>query len=94
MDRDFLFHLLLGQDFTDYAISGSDRAGMPKVNRTHMFAYEFDLPPLHVQQRIASIIDEAKIACNLLVDRVRQKAEDLDDLRQSLLQKAFAGELT
>ena len=37
MDKDFLFYLLLSKDFTDYAISGSGRAGMPKVNRTHLF---------------------------------------------------------
>ncbi len=56
MDRDFLFHMLLGYDFTEYAISGSDRAGMPKVNRNHMFAYSFQLPPLEAQKEIAGLV--------------------------------------
>ncbi|ALG91174.1 hypothetical protein TQ29_14480 [Actibacterium sp. EMB200-NS6] len=94
LDRDFLFHLLLGNDFTEYAISGSDRAGMPKVNRNHMFAYRFELPPLEAQRRIATVIDEAHISCSTLVELAKQKLHDLDDLRQSLLKKAFAGELT
>ena len=94
LDRDFLFHLLLGNDFTEYAISGSDRAGMPKVNRNHMFAYRFGLPPLEAQRRIATVIDEAHISCSDLVELAKKKLQDLDDLRQSLLQKAFAGELT
>jgi type I restriction enzyme S subunit len=94
LDRDFLFHLLLGNDFTEYAISGSDRAGMPKVNRNHMFAYRFELPPLEAQRRIATVIDEAHISCSALVELAKKKLHDLDELRQSLLQKAFAGELT
>jgi len=94
LDKDFLFHLLLGHDFTEYAISGSDRAGMPKVNRNHMFAYRFELPPIEAQRRIATAIDEGHISCSALVELANKKLQDLDDLRQSLLQKAFAGELT
>ncbi|UWQ15664.1 restriction endonuclease subunit S [Aliiroseovarius sp. M344] len=94
LDRDFLFHLLLGHDFTEYAISGSDRAGMPKVNRNHMFAYRFELPPVEAQRRIVKVIDEAHNSCSALVKLANKKLQDLDDLRQSLLQKAFAGELT
>lgn len=59
LDSNFLFHLLLGPGFTEYAISGSDRAGMPKVNRRHLFAYQFTLPPLEEQRRIVAILDEA-----------------------------------
>ena len=35
ISRDYLYHLLLTPAFTDYAITGSARAGMPKVNREH-----------------------------------------------------------
>jgi type I restriction enzyme, S subunit len=94
LDRDFLFHMLLGHSFTEYAISGSNRAGMPKVNRNHMFAFAFELPPLEAQRKIAAVIDEAHIACRKLNELTKIKLQDLDDLRQSLLQKAFAGELT
>lgn len=94
LDRDFLFHLLLGNDFTEYAISGSDRAGMPKVNRKHMFSYRFELPPLEAQKRIANAIDEAHVSCNALVELANKTLHDLGDLRQSVLQKAFTGELS
>ncbi|WP_416915635.1 MAG: restriction endonuclease subunit S [Roseicyclus sp.] len=94
LDRDFLFHLLLADDFTAYAIQGSDRAGMPKVNRRHLFAYTFSLPPLDAQRRAAAKIDDAKRKCDMLLSSVQRKLEDMEELRQSLLQKAFAGELT
>lgn len=93
LDRDFLFHLLLGHDFTEYAIGGSDRAGMPKVNRNHMFAYHFKLPPLDMQRCIASAIDEAYVSCRTLSELANKKIQDIDGLRQSLLQKAFTGKM-
>jgi type I restriction enzyme S subunit len=59
-----------------------------------MFAYSFDLPPLEEQQKIAKVIDAAHIECQQLAELANAKLQSLDALRQSLLQKAFAGELT
>jgi type I restriction enzyme S subunit len=94
LDRDFLFHLLMGPEFTDYAIAGSGRAGMPKVNRKHMFDFEFSLPPIREQIAIADTIDRLRLATVELEDLYHTKLTHIANLRQSLLQKAFAGELT
>ena len=94
MDRNYLFHLLLGPDFTEYAIKGSDRVGMPKVNRKHLFAYEFALPDISKQKTCAAKIDKIMDELKFVETEYQSKLIDLDDLRQSLLQKAFAGELT
>lgn len=93
LDRNFLFHLLHTKDFTEYAISGSDRAGMPKVNREHLFKYEFGLPPIAAQQEAARKIDSVMGSVDGLKAVLKSKLTDLANLRQSLLQKAFAGEL-
>lgn len=94
LDRNYLFHLLMGPDFTDYAISGSGRVGMPKVNRNHLFAYTFSLPSLAEQREATAKIDAAMEHCDQAASHYRAKLADLDALRQALLQKAFAGELT
>lgn len=94
IDRDFLFHLLLSDDFTRYAIDGSDRAGMPKVNRNHLFAYSFMLPDLDSQRMAAAKIDEAKRHCDRLVALAEDKLKAIEALRQSLLHRAFSGGLT
>ena len=94
LNKNFLFHLLLSEDFTDYAISGSDRAGMPKVNQTHLFKYTFGLPSLAVQADIVEKVDATLDQSEQLQAQYCAKLADLADLRQSLLQKAFAGELT
>ena len=94
LNKDYLFHLLLGPDFTEYAIKGSDRVGMPKVNRKHLFSYEFPLPNIEAQTACAKKLDELMLETKKLNEVYESKLADLDNLRQSLLQKAFAGELT
>ena len=94
LDRNYLFHLLMGPDFTEYAIAGSGRVGMPKVNRNHLFAYTFSLPSLAAQREATAKIDAAMEYCDQAASHYRAKLADLDAVRQALLQKAFAGELT
>ena len=40
----YLLEILLSDAFSRFAISGSMRTGMPKVNRKHLAALRFDLP--------------------------------------------------
>jgi type I restriction enzyme S subunit len=93
MTKDFLYHLLLTKDFTDYAILGSQRAGMPKVNREHLFAYRFDLPPIKEQKTIVQKLDGLSAETKKIEEVYEQKICDLKELKKSVLQKAFSGEL-
>lgn len=54
----------------------------------------FPFPPLDEQERLVLKANRISAACDKLVRIAENKIQDLDDLRQSLLQKAFAGELT
>ena len=93
MAKDFLYHLLLTKDFTEYAILGSQRAGMPKVNREHLFAYRFYLPPITTQQSIVQKLDALSAQTKKLEAIYQQKINDLEELKKVILQKAFSGEL-
>lgn len=92
--REYLFYLLLTKDFTDYAISRSARAGMPKINRTCLFSYEASYPSLPEQDVILSRLNALSNHCQELETLYTQKLESLKELKQSLLQQAFSGELT
>lgn len=94
IDRSYLFHLLMSQHFTDYAIVGSGRAGMPKVNRDHLFKYSVSLPDIAEQRQFAAKFDDLFAETNRLETIYQQKLAALAELKQTLLQKAFAGELT
>lgn len=91
--RDFLYYLLLSNDFTDYVIAGSARAGMPKVNREHLFAYSVALPKVDEQKAIVEKLDAVFVEGQRLETIYQQKLDSLNELKQSLLQKAFSGEL-
>lgn len=90
---DYLYWLLLTPMFTDFAIKGSARAGMPKVNREHLFAFKLFLPPLPEQLSIVSQLDTLSASTKRLEFIYQQKLACLDELRKSLLKKAFSGEL-
>jgi len=91
--RDYLFHLLLSKDFTEYAIQGSARAGMPKVNREHLFEFRVWLPSVKAQKELAANLDELHEETQRLGAIYSQKLAALDALKQSLLHQAFAGQL-
>jgi type I restriction enzyme S subunit len=93
ISRDYLFHLLLSKHFTDYVIQGSARAGMPKVNRQHLFDFRVWLPNLKEQERIAANLDQLHEAAQRLAKLYERKLGELDALKRSLLHQAFAGQL-
>jgi type I restriction enzyme S subunit len=91
--RDYLFHMLLSKHFTDYAIQGSARAGMPKVNREHLFAFKVWLPDVKKQKQLASNLDSLHAETQRLARLYEQKLAALEALKKSLLHQAFSGEL-
>lgn len=91
--RDYLFHLLLSKPFTDYAIQGSARAGMPKVNREHLFEYRVWLPTVKKQKKLAAKLDALHEETQRLESLYKRKLAALDALKKSLLHQAFTGAL-
>jgi type I restriction enzyme S subunit len=91
--RDYLFHLLLSKRFTDYAIAGSARAGMPKVNREHLFEFKVWLPAVKEQRKLAAELDGFHERTQRLASIYQQKLAALEALKKSLLHQAFSGEL-
>jgi len=91
--RDYLFHLLLSKRFTDYAIQGSARAGMPKVNREHLFEFTVWLPAVTKQKELAGKLDDLHEETQCLESIYQRKLVALDTLKKSLLHQAFTGAL-
>jgi type I restriction enzyme S subunit len=89
MTREFLWSILLSDSFSDFTASLSTRANMPKVNRKQFESYVTILPPLPLQQEFAvRVVGIRAMEASQAASRRR-----LDDLFQSLLHRAFRGEL-
>ncbi len=93
IDRGYLYYLLLSPQFTRYAVEGSARAGMPKVNRPHLFAYQFALPDLGFQRQVGKKLDAIRKTTQSASEVVGRKITALDELKASLLHQAFTGAL-
>ena len=90
LSRDYLFHLMLTPNFTDFAVGGSGRAGMPKVNRKHLFSYKFSIPSLPEQKKIVEVLDKAFAAIDQAKANIEQNIANAKELFQSKLNQIFS----
>ena len=67
---------------------------MIHVSMKSMKGREIVVPSLNEQERIVSILDEANDSVQALRDGLLLKLAGLEELKQSVLEKAFSGELT
>lgn len=86
----FLYHPI-AQEYLGRTAKGSIMAGlnMGLIKEMPLF-----LPTIAEQERLIAKLFELKRTTNKLVGNFELKLADLTELKQSLLQKAFAGELT
>ena len=84
---------LVAGPFTSYAIALSSRARTPKLNREQLFAYNMSYPSLKEQRRIVAHLDNLQEKANKLKRLQEETSKELDSITQSVLSKAFTGEL-
>jgi len=75
------------------SVSGKS-VNQANISAGKLKTYPIRVPPLEEQREIASRILVFRQAFGAVTEAQNRKRKDLDTLRQSLLQKAFAGELT
>ena len=93
------FNDLITQKFVEYYLNSINLeqyitgAAQPKLNQTALNSIPIIYPPLTEQQKIVAQLDELQEQTKRLEQIYEQKIKDLDELKQSILQKAFNGEL-
>ncbi len=78
--------------FTDISsyITGS---AQPKMSQGKMNLIEFSLPPLKTQQKVVAYLDEISNKMEKIKQIQKEKMQSLKELKASILDKAFKGEL-
>lgn len=89
----FLMWSLIAPPFAKYANICSNRARMPKINRTDLFSYEFPFPDKKVQEGITEYLDLIQSQMDTARSKLKKQEVIISQLEQSILEKAFRGEL-
>lgn len=80
--------------FEKYVLSIQTGLGVPHVSGSQIEDFRVRVPPVETQKAIVGRLDAVVERCGHLISVYQRKLADLAHLRQSLLQKAFSGELT
>ena len=90
-DHRFLAYLLNFKNLRSLA----RQAAQPVISNSSLADLELNFPAsVELQAELANKLSDAETELEDIKKKYEAKIQDLDDLRQSLLQKAFAGELT
>jgi restriction endonuclease S subunit len=90
---EFASHYLLSKRFMKSIGGFYERAAIPKINRKQLFSVSFPVPPLAEQRVIVDRLDALSAETKRLEEIYKHKIESLEELKKSVLQKAFQGEL-
>ena len=88
IDLDFLFYLLTVLNLPKLA-----KGVKPGINRNDVYRILIQLPPIEEQSNIADEFKQLENIISSLESKYQQELNSLEELKKSILEKAFAGEL-
>jgi type I restriction enzyme S subunit len=90
----FAVHFLKSRALRRRLIESGDGISISSLNQQKLLLIELSFPPLEKQKSLVTVVDELSDASQRLEAIYQQKLAALNKLKQSILQKAFSGELT
>ncbi len=90
----YLAYLILSKEVQEILLSHSTGATVQHINMKDIRAFKiYNLSDLNKQISVVQKLDALKLETKKLEAVYQKKLEDLEELKKSILQKAFAGEL-
>ncbi|WP_232507049.1 restriction endonuclease subunit S [Idiomarina piscisalsi] len=90
----YLYYLLGSKLFEKYVLSIQTGLGVPHISGKQIQAFRFKRPNVDQQKKVIAALTSVSENAKHLCENYSSKLETLDELKKSLLQKAFTGELT
>ena len=87
LTREYLWKMLLSDEFTQYTETLPSRANIPKLNRKELANYQFRLPPISLQKKFSDIFSQFSKAFEKDMNGEKKSVK----IFNSLSQKAFKG---
>lgn len=89
----YVYYFTKTKSFREQSFGNTKITAVPKLALTRLATIKLPIPQIAEQQKIVQQLDELQEQVKKLEQIYTQKLQDLDELKQSLLQKAFNGEL-
>jgi type I restriction enzyme S subunit len=93
LDNSFLYYLIQSKGFTKYLVDIQTGIGVPHISEKQIFDFPFSKPSISAQKQIVNKLNTLSFETKKLELVYQQKLKDLEELKKSVLQKAFNGEL-
>ncbi|MDA9951945.1 restriction endonuclease subunit S [Chitinophagales bacterium] len=93
LSKDFLFIWLQNPIFKSKIMSLAQKAAQPDITHKIFKIQKINIPPLAEQKIIVNKIDALSTETKKLEAIYTQKIADLEEMKKSILQKAFSGQL-
>lgn len=91
--REFLFFWLISSDTVKKINATCTGARMPRANMNELIKLNFSFPSIDKQEALVQKLNRLNKECNTLHNNYIKELDAIDDLKQSILEKAFNGEL-
>ncbi len=89
----YLFFVCLSNYFQTILKKNASQTTLPIINKTEFSKLQIPLPPIKEQEQIASHLDELSSHVKNLKQNYQAQIKNLQELKNSLLDKAFKGNL-
>lgn len=89
----FFVYFSLGNEFKELTQKESRANAMPKLSISRLSQIKISVPPLPIQKQIVAKLDSLSEKVKQLESNYKQVLADCDELKKSILKKAFNGEI-
>lgn len=89
----YLYFLLETQNFFDYVEKYQSWAGYPAISDKKLKEFCIPVPPLSEQEKIVEHLDQVSKEVKALKSQYQSQLDNLEELKKSVLDKAFRWEL-
>jgi len=94
VDGEYLYHFFSSKIVYNYVLSNVNTLMQPNLSIKDLKRLKVPITSIDKQIQISKKIEEMSELKNFAIKKYQQKLTNLEDLKKSLLEKAFAGELT
>jgi type I restriction enzyme S subunit len=94
IDSDYLYYYFSSNIVYNYVLENVNTLMQPNLSITDLKRMTIPITSIEGQRKISIQIESLSEEVNSLISNYQTKLDDIEELKKSILQKAFAGELT